>query len=209
LSRDAYVHAVEGAGAGKPLLFLFHGTGGDETQMLGLGRAVAPGAALVAPRGDVSEMGALRFFRRAAEGVYDMDDLARATAKMAGFVRAHVEAARPAAVMGLGYSNGANILASTLFAAPELFDAAVLMHPLIPFQPQIAGSLAGRRILVTAGERDPICPPHMTARLEAWLRDAGADVTMVRHPGGHEIRPEEIDAARRFLAAVAAGEKQA
>lgn len=209
MSRDAYVHAVEGAGAGKPLLFLFHGTGGDETQMLGLGRAVAPGAALVAPRGDVSEMGALRFFRRAAEGVYDMDDLARATAKMAGFVRAHVEAARPAAVMGLGYSNGANILASTLFAAPELFDAAVLMHPLIPFQPQIAGSLAGRRILVTAGERDPICPPHMTARLEAWLRDAGADVTMVRHPGGHEIRPEEIDAARRFLAAVAAGEKQA
>ena len=209
MSRDAYVHAVEGAGAGKPLLFLFHGTGGDETQMLGLGRAVAPGAALVAPRGDVSEMGALRFFRRAAEGIYDMDDLARATAKMAGFVRAHVEAARPAAVMGLGYSNGANILASTLFAAPELFDAAVLMHPLIPFQPQIAGSLAGRRILVTAGERDPICPPHMTARLEAWLRDAGADVTMVRHPGGHEIRPEEIDAARRFLAAVAAGEKQA
>lgn len=209
MSRDAYVYAAEGAGAGKPLLFLFHGTGGDETQMLGLGRAVAPGAALVAPRGDVSEMGALRFFRRAAEGVYDMDDLARATAKMAGFVRAHVEAARPAAVMGLGYSNGANILASTLFAAPELFDAAVLMHPLIPFQPQIAGSLAGRRILVTAGERDPICPPHMTARLEAWLRDAGTDVTMVRHPGGHEIRPEEIDAARRFLAAVAAGEKQA
>ena len=209
MSRDAYVYAAEGAGAGKPLLFLFHGTGGDETQMLGLGRAVAPGAALVAPRGDVSEMGALRFFRRAAEGVYDMDDLARATAKMAGFVHAHVEAAKPADVMGLGYSNGANILASTLFAAPELFDAAVLMHPLIPFQPRIAGSLAGRRILVTAGERDPICPPHMTARLEAWLRDAGADVTMVRHPGGHEIRPEEIDAARRFLAAVAAGEKQA
>ena len=209
MSRDAYVHAVEGAGAGKPLLFLFHGTGGDETQMLGLGRAVAPGAALVAARGDVSEMGALRVFRRAAEGVYDMDDLARATAKMAGFVHAHVEAAKPTAVMGLGYSNGANILASTLFAAPELFDAAVLMHPLIPFQPQIAGSLAGRRILITAGERDPICPPHMTARLEAWLRDAGTDVTMVRHPGGHEIRPEEIDAARRFLAAVAAGEKQA
>lgn len=209
MSADAYVHAAEGAGTGKPLLFLFHGTGGDETQMLGLGRMVAPGAALVAPRGDVSETGSLRFFRRAAEGVYDMDDLARATRKMAGFVRAHVEAAKPAAVMGLGYSNGANILASTLFAAPDLFDAAVLMHPLIPYQPKVAGSLAGRRILVTAGERDPICPLHLTARLEAWLRDAGADVTMVRHRGGHEIRPEEIDAARRFLAAATAREKQA
>lgn len=208
MSRDAYDHAVEGTGAGKALLFLFHGTGGDETQMLGVGRMVAPDAAFVAPRGDVSEMGALRFFRRTAEGVYDMDDLARATAKMTGFVRAHVAAAKPATVMGLGYSNGANILASTLFAAPELFDAAVLMHPLIPFQPQIAG-LSGRRILVTAGERDPICPPQMTARLEAWLRDAGADVTMVRHPGGHEIRPEEIEAARRFLAATTARENQA
>ena len=209
MSRDAYVHAVEGAGAGKPLLFLFHGTGGDETQMLGLGGVLAQEAALVAPRGDVSEMGALRFFRRTAEGVYDMDDLARATAKMEGFVRAHVEAAKPAAVMALGYSNGANILASTLFTAPNMFDATVLMHPLIPFEPKIAGSLAGRRILVTAGERDPICPPHLTARLESWLRAAGADVTMVRHQGGHEIRPEEIDAARRFLAAATEREQLA
>lgn len=209
MTSDAYVYAAEATGAGKPLLFLLHGTGGDEMQMLGLGRTVAPDAAFVAPRGDVSEMGALRFFRRAAEGVYDMDDLARATAKMVGFVRAHVEAAKPAAVMGLGYSNGANILASVLFAAPDTFDAAVLMHPLMPFRPNIAGSLAGRRILVTAGERDPICPPHMTARLDAWLREAGAEITIVRHPGGHEIRPEEIDAARRFLAAAATTESKA
>ncbi len=92
-----------------------------------------------------------------------MDDLARATDKMAGFVKAHVEAAKPSAVLGLGYSNGANILASVLFAAPALFDAAVLMHPLIPFEPQVKGSLAGRRILMTAGKRDPICPPNVTA----------------------------------------------
>jgi phospholipase/carboxylesterase len=158
-----------------------------------------PGAGLVAPRGDVSEMGAARFFRRTAEGVYDMDDLARATAKMTRFVRVHVEAARPPAVLGLGYSNGANMLASTLFAAPDLFDAAVLMHPLIPFEPRIAGSLAGRRILVTAGNHDPICSPNLTARLEAWLRADGAELSVLRHEGGHEIRPEEIEAARRFL----------
>ena len=74
--------------------------------------------------------------------------------------RAHVEAAKPSAVLGLGYSNGANILASVLFADPALFDAAVLMHPLIPFEPEVDGSLAGRRVLITAGRRDPICPPE-------------------------------------------------
>lgn len=208
MSRDAYRHVAEGEGADKPLFFLFHGTGGDETQMIGLGRMLAPGARLVAPRGDVSEMGALRFFRRTAEGVYDMDDLARATAKMTGFVRAHVEAAKPPMVMALGYSNGANILASTLFAAPELFDAVVLMHPLIPFRPNITGRLSGRRILMTAGARDPICPPELTARLEAWLKDAGAELSVHRHAGGHEIRPEEIEAARRFVAAAMTREDQ-
>ncbi len=83
---------------------------------------------------------------------------------------------------------------------PDLFDATVLMHPLIPFEPRVQGSLAGRRILVTAGRRDPICPPVMTTRLEAYLRADGADVTVEWHEGGHEVRPNEIEAARRFLA---------
>lgn len=208
MSTDAYVHKTIGGEAGSPLLFLFHGTGGDEDQLLHFGRDLLPGATLVAPRGDVSESGAARFFRRTGEGVYDMDDLERATAKIAGFVRAHVEAAKPSAVLGLGYSNGANILASVLFAEPALFGGAVLMHPLIPFEPKIEGDFAGKRVLVTAGRRDPICPPNLTARLDAQLRGKGADVTLEWHEGGHEIRPNEIEAARRFLAG-AAREKQA
>ena len=98
-------------------------------------RTLLTDATLIAPRGDVSENGALRFFRRTGEGVYDMDDLARATAKMAGFVAAHIEAAAPSRVIGLGYSNGANILASVMFGNPTLLDDAVLMHPLIPWDP--------------------------------------------------------------------------
>jgi len=200
MSIDAYVHKAIGTGAGKPLLFLFHGTGADENQLLQLGSQVLPGAGLVSPRGDVSEFGAARFFRRTGEGVYDMGDLDRAIAKMAGFVRGHVEAAKPSAVFGMGYSNGANILASVLFAEPGLFDGAVLMHPLIPFDPQIAGEFAGKRILITAGHHDPICPPNMTSRLAAQLRGKGADVTLEWHEGAHEIRPNEVEAARRFLA---------
>ncbi|EHH13065.1 phospholipase/carboxylesterase, partial [Mesorhizobium amorphae CCNWGS0123] len=167
-----------------------------------LGRDLVPDGMIVSPRGDVAEMGAARFFRRTGEGVYDMDDLARATGKMVGFVKAQVEAARPSSVLGLGYSNGANILASVVFAAPDLFNASVLMHPLIPFEPEVKGSLAGRHILVTAGKRDPICPPNLTSRLEAYLRADGADVTVEWHEGGHEVRPNEIEAARRFFAGV-------
>jgi phospholipase/carboxylesterase len=201
MSIEGYIHKVLPGKPGGPLLFVFHGTGGDENQLPSLGRDLVPGATIVSPRGDVSEFGAARFFRRTGEGVYDVADLARATGKMADFVAAHMAAAKPSAVYGLGYSNGANILASTVFARPQLFDALVLMHPLIPFEPRIDGSLAGKHILVTAGRHDPICPPDLTARLDAYLRAANADVTVEWHEGGHEVRPNEIAAARTFLSA--------
>ncbi|MBO6717355.1 MAG: alpha/beta hydrolase [Rhizobiaceae bacterium] len=203
MTADAYIHNRSDAGPGRPLLFLFHGTGGDENQFWEIGPALLPGAGLVAPRGDISEHGAARYFRRAAEGIYDMEDLARATTKMTGFIRAHAEAAQPSAVLGLGYSNGANIMASVMFANPDLFDAAVLMHPLIPFTPEIEGKLE-TDVLITAGRADPICPPQLTSRLETWLRDAGARVTLEWHSGGHEIRKGEIDAARTMFAEYAA-----
>jgi len=202
MSLNSYIHKVLPGSPGGPLLFTFHGTGGDENQFLGLARELVPAATIVSPRGDVSEYGAARFFRRTGEGVYDMEDLARATDKMAGFVRAHIEAARPSAVLGLGYSNGGNILASVVFADPTLFRASVLMHPLIPFEPDVAGSLAGRQVLITAGRHDPICPPNLTARLLANLQARDADVTLEWHEGGHEIRENEIEATRRFLASV-------
>lgn len=201
MTRDSYIHKVLPGAPGGPLLVVLHGTGGDENQLAALGHELVPAATVVSPRGDVSEFGAARFFRRAGEGVYDMEDLARASAKMADFVAAHVETTQPSAVLGIGYSNGANMLAATLFAAPALFDALVLMHPLIPFEPRVRGGLAGKRVLITAGRRDPICPPELTTRLEAWLRADGADVTLEWHEGGHELRPNEIEAARRFLCA--------
>ncbi len=202
MSTDSYIHHREQGAPGKPLVFAFHGTGGDENQLVDLARELVPGATIVSPRGDVSEFGAARFFRRTGEGVYDMDDLARATDKMAGFVKAHVAAEKPSRVLAFGYSNGANILASVLFAHPDLFDAVALMHPLIPFQPRIEGSLAGRPILVTAGQRDPICPPTLTHRLESWLKEAGAALTMHWHSGGHELRPDEVEAAARHFAGI-------
>lgn len=156
---------------GGTLAFGFHGTGGDERQFVPLLRRLLPGAGIIAPRGDVSEMGALRFFRRQGEGRYDMDDLRARTRAMAGFVAAQAREAGASRIVGLGYSNGANILASVVFEKPELFDEVVLLHPLIPWTPVPTAVRA--RVLITAGRRDPICPPEATRRLEDWFRARG------------------------------------
>jgi phospholipase/carboxylesterase len=120
---------------------------------------------------------------------------------MASFVRAHRQPESARRVVGLGYSNGANILAAVLFEAPELFDAAVLMHPLIPFAPRPQPGLAGKRILITAGRRDPICPPAASEALLAYFTGQGARAEIVWHPGGHEAAQAELSAVAAFLRA--------
>lgn len=201
MSTDSYFYVErKGAETSSPVLFLFHGTGGDEQQFLELGAELKPGARRIAPRGDVSEGGALRYFKRFVEGQFDMADLSRATAKMAGFVRDQLDVERPSDVIGLGYSNGANILVSVLFETPDLFDTAVLLHPMIPFSPKPQPGLERLKLLITAGRRDPICPPPATQKLADYLAAQGADVKLSWHEGGHEIRQEELLAVRTFLA---------
>jgi phospholipase/carboxylesterase len=158
-----------------------------------------PGAGLVSPRGDVSEFEALRFFRRTSEGSYDMQDLARRTEKMVACIAAHKAANPGRAIYGLGYSNGANILASVLFREPQLFDRAALLHPLIPWILADNKQLKERRVLITAGQRDPICPLPLTERLVDFFAAQKVRVEACYHSGGHEIRSEELDALHSFL----------
>jgi phospholipase/carboxylesterase len=192
MATETYIYSEVPGVAGGDLFFVFHGTGGDETQFTSLARDLLPDAHLISPRGDVSEHGALRFFKRKAEGVYDLDDLALRTANMAHFILTHQSRLKPRRTIGLGYSNGANILASVMFQNGQLLNAAVLMHPLIPFSPP--QQTASARVLITAGQRDPICPAALTQTLAAYF---GA--TLEWHDGGHEIRTNEIEAVRRFL----------
>ena len=184
---------------GAPLAFTFHGTGGTEDQFHGFVEQLIPGGHVTSPRGDVSEMGAARFFRRTGEGVYDMDDLAQRTAQMAAFMANERDAAQSTRTIGLGYSNGANILASVALDHPELVDDLVLLHPLIPWDPAPQPGLKGKRILITAGRMDPICPAPQTERLAQYLIDQGAELTVHWHAGGHEIRQDEITAIQQFL----------
>lgn len=199
MATDLYHHLARPGAEGTALVFAFHGTGGDEHQFTGLIDQILPGAGIVAPRGDVSEHGASRFFRRRAEGLYDMEDLRARTRQMTAFLRAHVQANPGRPRYAMGYSNGANILASVLFEAPDLFDRVVLMHPLIPWTPQPQPGLAGREILLTAGRRDPICPLPQTEVLAAWFRAQDALLEVALHEGGHEITQAELNAVADFL----------
>lgn len=197
MSETYFTKEHVGQGPAAPTLVLLHGTGGDENQFFNLGRQLLPQARLVAIRGDVSEGGALRYFRRTGEGVYDMDDLAVRTEKMAGFLKG-LKSDGP--LIGLGYSNGANILASVMMAHPELIDASVLMHPLIPWTPEPVHGLAERDVLITAGRRDPICPAPLTQVLADWFGAQGAATKIAWHEGGHEIVQTELAATAEFLA---------
>ncbi|WP_085853839.1 alpha/beta hydrolase [Palleronia marisminoris] len=190
---------IRSAGTGDHLVLTFHGTGASADQLHGLARTLLPEAHVVSPQGDVSEHGAARFFRRKAEGVYDMEDLAQRIEQMATFVQGEITRTGVAHVTGIGYSNGANILAATAIKHPGLFDAMALMHPLIPWVPDPEPGLAAKRILVTAGRQDPICPPDLTQGLADWFTAQMADCIVAWHPGGHEIQQTEIDCLADFL----------
>lgn len=199
MTEPDYITRTTKGTKGAPLVVTFHGTGGDETQFHGLAEQLWPGAHIVSPRGDVLEHGMNRYFRRTGEGVYDMDDMARRRNAMTRFVRAQTAMAGATRVIALGYSNGANIAAAVALAAPEVFTDVIALHPLIPWAPDPHPGLAKTRWLITAGERDPICPAPVTQRLIAFLKTRTAEVTEHWHPGGHEVMPSEIQALQNFL----------
>jgi predicted esterase len=196
-----FVHRFEAGSPELPTLLLLHGTGGDENDLLEVGRRLAPGAALLSPRGKVLENGLARFFRRLSEGVFDLEDLRYRAGELAEFVTAAcrrygLDAAR---VTAAGYSNGANIAAALLLLRPETLREAVLFHAMVPLVPEKLPELKGRRVFLSAGRVDRLIPPRESERLAALLEEAGAGVRLFWQPGGHALERAEIEAAREWL----------
>jgi phospholipase/carboxylesterase len=197
-----FVHHFQPASGGLTLtLLLLHGTGGDEHDLLPLGRAVAPGAALLSPRGPVRERGMPRFFRRLAPGVFDQEDLVRRADDLATFVADACRAYRrdPAQVVALGYSNGANIAAAVLLLRPTALAGAALLRPLLPLRPAVLPDLRGTPVLIAAGSDDPLVPADSARELAEVLRQAGADVTLQWRTGGHGLTAEDVTEVARWL----------
>ena len=188
-------------GSSERTLLLLHGTGGNERDLIPLGRELDPSASLLSPRGKVLENGMPRFFRRLAEGVFDIEDLRTRTHELADFVIAAAQRYKidMKNIVAVGYSNGANIAASMLLLRPEILSGAILFRAMVPLTPETEPNLSSVRVWIGAGSIDPIVPASGTKQLAELLRAAGADVTVRFFKGGHELTHDDIDAAREWL----------
>jgi len=206
MSADlGFVHRyLTGEDESGPTILLLHGTGGNEEDLVGLAEALAPGAAILSPRGKVSEYGAPRFFRRLAEGVFDHEDLLFRTHELAEFVEAASEeyGFDLSKVVAIGYSNGANVAASMMLLHPGLLLAAILFRAMVPFEPEVTPDLSGMPVFMAAGRMDRMIPPDNAQRLADLLEEAGADVDLRWRDTDHPLTYEEAREAKEWLSEV-------
>ncbi|TFV41635.1 alpha/beta hydrolase [Bradyrhizobium frederickii] len=200
MTESAFIHRFEPATrAGSPPLLLLHGTGGDENDLLGLGKMISPGSALLSPRGRVLEHGMPRFFRRLAEGVFDEKDVRRRAHELGDFVSEARQRYGIAAPVAVGFSNGANIAAALLLLEPDVLAGAILLRAMVPLSDPPTADLAGKPILLLSGQGDPIVPAGNSARLATLLSQAGASVTHRVLPAGHQLSQADVTLARDWI----------
>jgi len=201
MTELSFLHRYEPATQpGRPPLLLLHGTGGDENDLIPLGRMAAPGFALLSPRGKVLEGGAARFFRRLAEGVFDEADVRFRANELADFIAEAREAYGLEAPVAVGFSNGANIAAAMLLLRPEALAGAALLRAMVPLSEQPRADLSGKRVLMISGAMDPIIPAENSARLAALLASSGADVQHETLPTGHGLSQTDLALLLKWLA---------
>ncbi|RYG70772.1 alpha/beta hydrolase [bacterium] len=190
-------------GTGPVTILALHGTGGTEDDLVPLAQALLPGASVLSPRGHVSEFGAARFFKRLAEGVFDMESLHSETAQLAEFVASASEkyGFNPSEVVAVGFSNGANIAASLLLSSPATLAGAVLLRAMTPFEPAVPPDLQGKPIFLASGDMDTMVPLANIENLKGLFERAGATVTFRLENAGHNLTQANIGAARAFMAA--------
>jgi phospholipase/carboxylesterase len=183
-------------------LVVLHGTGGNENDLLGIGQAIAPGAAILSPRGNVLENGAPRFFKRLAEGVFDPKEVRSRGEELARFLRAATAryALNPERIFAMGYSNGANIASTVMFIDPELLRGAILFRPMVVLETDGPSDLSGRGVFISAGRMDPIVPVKSVARLVELFEASHADVALKWQQAGHSLLPSEVHEATDWLA---------
>lgn len=196
MMKHIYQAGVEGA----PTLLLLHGTGGTEQDLLPLVNMVDANASFLSIRGNVLENGMPRFFRRLAEGVFDIEDLIFRTKELYEFLdyAAGQYGFDRKNVVAIGYSNGANIAGSLLFHYEDALKGAMLHHPMVPIRDLKLPNLTGTPVFIGAGRNDPICPPQETEDLQALLQEAGADITVHWENAGHQLTRSEITAAAEW-----------
>jgi predicted esterase len=199
-----FIHRFVPAGdsASGETVIVLHGTGGNENDLIGIGQAIAPGAAIISPRGNVLENGAPRFFRRLAEGVFDPKEVRSRAQDLARFIRAAVVTYRLNAtrVFALGYSNGANVASTVMLVEPGVLEGAILFRPMLVYEPTEKNDLSGSAVFISAGRMDPIVPTASVQKLAELFESAHAEVTLKWQLASHNLVPSEVREAAEWLA---------
>lgn len=188
-------------GSGPRTLLLLHGTGGDEHDLIPLARSLDPEASILSPRGNVSENGALRFFRRLAEGVFDLADVERRTRDLATWLNSAIDHYKidTAGLTAVGYSNGANTIAAMQLLHPSPLTRSILLRAMVTATPPKLPDLSAAHILMLNGERDAIIPLSNAQRLAATFKTAGAHIDHQSLPCGHELIADDLRIAHAWL----------
>ncbi len=185
----------------KLTLVLLHGTGGNEEDLILLGKKIEPNASILSPRGKVLENGMPRFFRRLSEGVFDLEDLRIRSHELADFIQTcsvHYKFDLERTI-AIGFSNGANIAVSIFFLRPELFQGAILFRAMVPFIPNSLPNLLNKRILISAGLKDPIVSKTETENLYKLFQKTNANTTLKWRPSSHNLIQEDILVAKQWM----------
>ena len=182
-------------------LLLLHGTGGNEDDLIQVGQMISPYASLLSPRGKVLENGMPRFFKRLAEGVFDMEDLKRRTRELADFVKeaSDIYSFDLNKTIAVGFSNGANIAASLLLLYPETLMGAILFRAMVPFIPNSPINLSDKNVLLSAGMFDPIVSESQTQSLFDILEKSGSNTTLKWQQSGHNLTELDILDAKEWI----------
>ena len=182
-------------------LLLLHGTGGNEEDLIPLGKELASNASILSVRGKVLENGMSRFFKRIKEGVFDLEDLNLRTNELADFIlnSSSIYEFDLERIIAVGFSNGANIGASLLLRRPKVLTGAILFRAMVPFIPTVLPDLSKKHILLSQGLHDPIISRGEAENLLRLFTKARSDATLEWQDSGHNLVQQDIVASRRWL----------
>ena len=184
-------------------LLLLHGTGGNESDLIPLAENFGKEYNILSLRGNVSEHGMPRFFKRLGMGVFDEQDLDFRTDEMVAFIKsiADNEGFDITKLIALGYSNGANIAGATLIKYPDFLAGAILYRPMQPFKEiKSAGTENNVPVFFSSGRLDPTVNPNDTQTYLNNLKELGFAVDFHDIPTGHNLTADDIKLTVQWLA---------
>ncbi|MGK9044827.1 alpha/beta hydrolase [Mammaliicoccus vitulinus] len=180
------------------LIVLFHGTGGNQYQLLPFSGELFPEANVLSMQGRVGEGKERRFFAPLNHNELDRNDFNKQTGAFVEFWNSFIKAYTFKNVIFLGYSNGANFILGTLEHDIVNIDHILLLHP-SNLAYNITKSYQDTSLIITTGSNDYLTVPGKVKALSEALQPQFKHVQFKLLDGGHELDETEIKLLKTIL----------